>query len=168
MGMAATDQVVYNHDVVAIYNRLNRFIEELTKSVSSGLSLMNAFDIARLEKYLAAIDSIHAWVIAQPQLDLPETAPRAYTLEPAPIVPDLENEDVADILRLFGLSRDELTNSQSARQGSGLVGFDSTRLTAITSKTKKFIEDYVKKIQPLDLPESSPQNPLSGSGKTGT
>lgn len=165
--MATNEQIVYNHDVVGAYNRINRFIEEMVKSVSGGVSQMNSFDVVRLKSYLDAVDRHHDWVVAQPQLDLPETAPRAYALEVPPATPDVENEDVNDLVRLFVLTRDELTNSQSSRQGSGFIGFDSVRLRAIITKARAFLTSYVEVVQPLDLPESSPKELVSGPGHGG-
>lgn len=158
---------VKNHDVLGLYNRMNRFLVEFFKAVSSETSEMNEFDQARCATYLDAIDNYHAWVIAQPQLDLPETAPREYELETPPNVPIVENESINDICRLLVVGRDELINSQSARTAAGLNQFDSGRLTAIIAKTRAFLTDYVQATTPLDLPESSPKAPSSGAGLTG-
>ena len=158
---------VNNHDVVPLWDLFNRFLVELTKSVSAGLSLTTIFDSTRLEAYLNAIDRYHDWITAQPQLDLPETHPRVYALEAAPTIPNVENEDVNQLARLLAITRDELVNCQSARMPSGLVAFDSGRLRATTEKTRKFLIDYVKATSPLDLPETSPMEPPVTSGKGG-
>jgi len=159
--------VVYNHDVLGLYERLNRFVEEVSKAVSSNVSITNAFDVARLESYLNAIDRYHTWVKSQPQLDLPETSPRAYQLRAAPDAFEIENEDMADVIRLLVLARDEIVNSQSSRLGSGLIGPDSARLTAAVGKARAFLNDYIVPTQPLDLPESSPAESISGPGRGG-
>lgn len=165
--MADSTQVVYNHDIVGIQTRLNRFITEMYNSVSNGTSQTNTFDQVRLSSYLDAIDGYHSWVLGQPHLDLPETSPRAYTLEPNPVIADIENEDLADVIRMLQISRDEIVNSQSARDAAGLNKFDSARLSSIIAKVRAFLTTYMTKVSPLDLPESSPQDPLSGAGKTG-
>lgn len=165
--MADATQVVYNHDIVGIQTRFNRFITEMYNSVSNGTSQTNTFDQARLSSYLDAIDGYHAWVLSQPHLDLPETSPRAYALEANPVIADIENEDLADVIRMLQISRDEIVNSQSARDAAGLNKFDSARLSAIIAKVRAFLTTYMTKVSPLDLPESSPQDPLSGPGKTG-
>lgn len=156
-----------NHDVLGLFNRINRFIVEMFKSVSSQSSEVNEFDTNRCLSYLDAIDRFHDWIIAQPQLDLPETSPRIYMLDQPPIWTETENESVNDIVRLFELARDELIHSQTSRHGSNIIGFDSSRFRDIIEKTRKFITDYVIPTTPLDLPESSPKRDTSGTGETG-
>ena len=158
---------VNNHDIVGLYQRLNRFIEELYKSASSGVSEVNEFDQARLTTYLNAVDTYHAWVINQPHLDCPETAPRYYDLDEPPVVDTVENENVNDLIRILLIARDELVNAQSARTPANLNPFDSARLTAIVQKCRLFLLDYIQVATPLDLPESSPEKPQSGPGRTG-
>lgn len=161
--------ITYNHDVAGLYRRMNRFIEELARSVSSSGSQMNAFDQTRLATYLDAIDSYMNWVVSQPSLDLPETHPRVYTFAPSPAVKDedVENESALDVIRMLELARDETVNGQSARLGSGLITFDEIRLRAIVSKARNFLENYIATVTPLDLPESSPMKNMTQPGRTG-
>jgi len=159
--------LVLNHDIAGLHARINRFIEELIKSVSSGTSQMNDFDQARLKTYLDAIDTYHDWVLAQPHLDLPETHPRQIELEENPVIPDTENENVNDCNRMLAIARDELIHGQSARNAAQLNKFDSSRLRALTDKVRKFLNDYIKTTTPLDLPESSPQALHTGEGRKG-
>jgi hypothetical protein len=158
---------VLNHDIAGLNNRINRFIEELVKAVSSGTSQTNEFDQARLTTYLDAIDGYHAWVLAQPHLDLPETHPREIDLGDNPATPHVENEETNDMVRILAIARDELINAQSARDASGLSKFDSARLKAVTDKVRAFLTTYIKVITPLDLPESSPDAVSSGTGRVG-
>ena len=165
--MAEPTVSVMNHDILGIVTRLDRFVVELIKSASSGVSAMSTFDQARLEAYLNNINKYLAHVEAQPQLDLPESHPTQYSV-PALIPQTLvENPDVADIVRLLNLARVELTDSQSARIASGLIAPDSSRFKAIIGKVEKFLKDFIQAQGPLDLPESSPMIPLSGPGRTG-
>ena len=154
--------IVYNHDVNALYNRINRFLTEIVGSQSSGVSLTNSFDMARIATYLDSIDKLHDWILSESQLDLPETKGMTYALELAPVIPALENEDLEDFCRMFLLMRRELINSQSARMGSGLpIKQDSIRLRALTDKARKFLTNYMTPVQPLDLPASSPLDGVS-------
>lgn len=162
-----TGMKTYNHDIAGLYVRINRFIEELAKSASSNVNQMSTFDQARLVSYIAAIRKYQAWVMAAPQLDLPETHPRGIDLPAPPVLPEIENEAVQDLIRLFIISRDELVGSQSSRNAAGLISFDNTRFTAIIDKAEKFLTEYVQAATPLDLPESSPNAPMTGAGKQG-
>ena len=163
----ASPGIVYNHDVVGIYNRMNRFLVELNKSASAGVSQTSGFDQARLSSYLTNIKGYVAWVQGQPQLDLPETHPREYVLEDKPTIGEVENEEVNDLQRIFAAARDEVIASQSARLASSLVKFDEVRILAVVTKAEAFLSAYVATLTPLDLPESSPDAPLGGPGRTG-
>lgn len=158
---------VYNHDVVGLHRRLNRFIEEFSRSQSSPWSEILASDLTRARSYLNALRVYKAWVVAQPQLDLPETHPREYELDANPDIPDIENESVRDLINLFELTRDELVNGQSARVGSGLIAFDAIRFDAIVAKATAFLDDYVEPATPIDLPESSPMREITPPGAGG-
>lgn len=163
----AENNAVNNQDIVGLYNRINDFIYEMFKSVSSQTSEVNEFDQERLATYLNAIDTFHEWVKDQPHLDLPETSPRLYPLRTPDELPIVENENINDITRMMTVARDELTNSQSARVAAGLNKFDSARLTAMIEKLRRFLNNYIQIATPLDVPESSPAMPSSGSGRTG-
>lgn len=158
---------VLNHDIAGLHARVNRFIEEVYKSVSGTTSQFNEFDQARVGTYLDAVDTYREWVIDQPQMDLPETHPTEYVLEADPAITSVENESVNDLIRMFTVLRGELINSQSARNAAGLISFDNTRLVAVIAKARAFMENYVEPVTPLDMPESSPQEPNSGPGKKG-
>ena len=159
--------VVYNHDIAGLQRRLNRFIVEMLKSVSNSGSLMNDYDKQRLISYLAAVRAYVGWIVSQPLLDLPETSPRLYELDANPVWDLVENEAIIDVVRMLELSRDEVVNSQSARLSSGLNKFDEARILAMITKVENFIREYIEKITPLDLPESSPMRVAATAGKVG-
>lgn len=167
MAAQTTKAITYNADVRGIVRRINRFIQEIFLSQSSGVSKTSTFDVARAKSYINAIRSYVAWVVNQPELDLPETGPQAVDLPPNPVVPDMENESLFDLATLFETARNELANSQSSRLSSNLIPFDAARLGAIFDKADIFISSYIEVVDPLDLPESSPQALVTGPGKTG-
>lgn len=158
---------ILNHDIHGLAQRINGFIVELQLSVSSSVHAMNTADQVRLSTYLAAILAYRAWVVSQPQLDLPETHPREYETGPDPETPAVENESIQDLINLMELMRDEMVNSQSARQPSGFLPADNVRLIAIVDKCAHFLNDYIQQVQPVDMPESSPSQPVSGPGAGG-
>lgn len=157
----------YNHDIVGLVQRIQRFVEELAGSSSSGVSGMNVYDQTRLKSYLAAISDYQAWIMANPQLDLPETNRMLWDVKPLVGVPSVENESIQDILRMLHVTCVELLNSQSARMPSGLITFDASRLSAMTSKVGNLLSNYIAKSDPLDLPESSPQVAMTAPGLSG-
>lgn len=159
--------MTYNHDIIGIYNRMNRFIVELVKSQSSGGSEMKLADQTRLTDYLVNLNGYLTWVMAEPELDLPESHPIEWTFEEPSETIIVENEEINDIVRLISLARAELINSQSARDSSKLKPFDERRLRDIITKCQNFLENYIKALTPLDLPESSPNELMSGLGQVG-
>lgn len=159
--------IVNNHDVVGVVKRLDRYCLELHKSVSSAGSELNPFDTERLQSYLDSLVSYIAWVTGQPQLDLPESSPKDHTVADPMAFPDVENEGTNDCLRLLGLCRTELTNSQSARDAAGLKAHDKKRILSVVAKVQALLTDHISAQDALDLPESSPQAASSGSGRTG-
>lgn len=158
---------VLNHDICGFVRRVDRFVFELHKSASSSLAAMNEFDKVRLIAYLASARAYLGWVISQPQLDLPESSPREYDIEDIEPFELVDSEDINDLIRMWELLRIELINSQSARHPAGLLAFDQSRATAVLDKIERFKLDYIDVATPLDLPESSPKNAVSGPGKGG-
>lgn len=158
---------VFNHDVLFLYDMINRYILELMHSQSNGVSGMITHDIHRTQTYLSALITKRNWIDAQPILDLPETHPRPWPLETAPVVMNVESEGINQFIRLMEALRTELINSQSARLASTLLPADLARFDGLVEKMQTFLTDYIMVATPLDLPESSPQANLAGHGATG-
>lgn len=160
---------VYNMDVSGVARRLNRFISELIRSVSSGTSQVNGFDHQRALSYISATEVYIDHVVAQPQLDLPETHPRAFPVEPKVewSINDIENESVIDLVQMLEITREEIINGQSARLPAGLISFDETRVRAVLAKANAFLTGYVSNVTPIDLPESSPMRDMVLPGRGG-
>lgn len=159
---------VFNHDVVWLYKQLGRFHQELAKSQSSPVSGMIAPDQQRLQSYIDNLRSAITFVQDMPILDLPETHPRPYTLEPFPEETNVENESINVLLRLMRAAAVELSNSQSARFSSRLQPFDEARFVAIINKVEAFLKNYIQtSAVPLDIPESSPEENMTTDGRMG-
>lgn len=158
---------VYNHDIVSMVTRLQRFMKEMNLSVSSNLSELSEADKGRLVSYIENLKKFKDWVVDQPELDLPESSPREFTVEETTEVIDIENLDITQIGRLLHVLIIEIGNSQSARKPAGLTVHDSKRFDTIVAKLESFLEDFIGQEQGLDLPESSPKSPMSGAGQSG-
>lgn len=159
----------YNHDCAGVLRRVHRFTYELYKSVSSSGAFVNAFDQSRWGQYLDAIDSYLDHVVAQPQIDAPESHPRKITVDllPDEDISGVENESIVDAMYYLKLACIEVANSQSSRMAAGLLPFDEARCRALVAKSRNLLTQYVSSVQPLDLPESSPAKVMSGPGRTG-
>jgi hypothetical protein len=158
---------VYNLDVTYLADKIARYAGEVQMSVSSNVAFVNEFDMGRLQAYLDDIDAAIAYVTAQPQLDLPESHPTMNAIQPFPAMRDMESDEWDHVVRLLRSGYIELVNSQSSRLGAGLVPFDAQRVSALVAKTRAWLNDYVSKRSPMDLPETSPQQVMSPPGKLG-
>lgn len=158
---------VYNLDVTYLADKIARYAAEVQMSVSSNVAFVNEFDMARLHNYLTDIDSAMAYILAQPQLDLPESHPMLNPIQPFPAMRDMESDEWDHVVRLLRSGYIELVNSQSARLGAGLMPFDSRRVAALVAKTRQWLTEYVSKRSPMDLPETSPQQAMSPAGNSG-
>ena len=158
---------IFNNDIAGLYSRANRYVTELIKCASANVADINQHDRLRIEQYVNALQAFINWSVQQPFLDLPETHPKLVPLENAPLIPPIENMMIADIINLIVRLRDEIINSASARNSNGIISFDLNRINAVLQKVRSFLLDYVDIVNPVDLPESSPMYPDTGSGRGG-
>ena len=166
MPAGQTPKTTYNIDVHSIVRRYNRFLQEVNKAQSSGVSFTNPFDVARLASYITSMKSFQAHVVSEPLLDCPETGPIEMDLPVSPTLPVIENESMMDVINLIEIARDEVANSQSSRMPTNLLKFDYDRQTSYLTKVERLMA-YVASMEPLDLPESSPMMDVTGPGKLG-
>lgn len=158
---------VYNLDICYLADKVARYAGEVQMSVSSNLAATNQFDFERLTTYLGDIDKAIEYVLNQPQLDLPESHPMLHPIQPFPAMRDMESDEMDHVVRLLRAGYIELVNSQSSRQGAGLLPFDSRRVSSLVAKCRQWLTDYVAVRSPMDLPETSPQQPMSPAGASG-
>lgn len=157
--------VVYNHDLASLVKRLRRFKFELYKSVSANLSELSDNDVNRLRSYLEAAKAFKSWMVAQPELDLPETSPHEYEIAEEEEREEIENDDADMVITMMDLLEREMVGSQSGRRSTGLISHDAVRFDSVIAKVEAFLDNYVAVANPLDLPESAPRNGLSGAGR---
>jgi hypothetical protein len=161
---------VLNQDVAGLAERTDEVIYELAKSQSANLTDMRPFDRTRIDEYNAMLIRYAEWLVAAPDVDLPETHPRSYSItfltEDMSI--DVENKALRDLIRMYQAVITELTNSQSARAANGLTTHDKRRFDLLMEKIQKFLTEYVDETQPLDMPESAPSSDAVGPGFLGS
>lgn len=160
---------VMNQDVAGLAERTDEVIYEVALSQSANLTDMRPFDRTRITEYNAMLNRYAAWVTDAPDVDLPETHPRAYPIKYISdgIDADVENKALRDLIRMYRALITEMTNSQSARAANGLTVHDKRRFDLVMEKIDKFLNDYVDETQPIDMPESAPSSEAVGSGYKG-
>ena len=156
-----------NTDIDGFVRRANRYIMEVAKAQSSSVSGTMSFDVARAKSYITGLRKYMTYITSQPILDLPETGPSEIDLPPKIVVPRMENDSSYDLCALLKLTVDELSDSQSSRIPTNLLPFDKLRIVAILDRADNFIENFIKVVDPLDNPETSPGTPSTGSGLRG-
>ena len=159
--------IVYNYQVAGLIRRLRRFRYETVKASSSALAHVTEHDLNRAKTYLSAVTSYLDWVVSQPQLDLPESTPRAIDMGDPETLTLPENESLVDVMVMYDLLETEIGSSQSSRLGDSVISHDEKRIRAIVTKMEAFLESYVEVNLPMDLPESAPLRDLTGPGRTG-
>jgi len=125
----------YNTDVVTLTTKLNRFIAEAYLSESASVHTVSDFDLVRFKSYLDQLYKTHGWIIDTPQVDNPSVYPRFNAIPVWDDVPQIESDNIRTLIRGLEICRDELIMSQSSRISSGLIPFDSIRLTANLDRT---------------------------------
>ncbi len=158
---------VYNHDVANLGHMVAKYAYEMYKARSNAVNDMSSFDVERFYQYTRSIRAYQAWIMAQPQLDLPEWTPTVEEVADWPEFETVENDSINTMIKLAHVCWFELVNSQSARVSTGMVSFDDNRFNAIVDKMEAFMKDYVENILPIDLPESTPSVVVSGVGRRG-
>lgn len=146
--------------------RINRFIIELQKSQSSNINGAISFDMTRTRSYIAAQIKALETIASMPNVDLPETGPTLLPLPAPPTILYTENDTVNLLVQWLEISRDELTNSASARRPCGIEKFDFDRALSYLNRMGK-VCDYQGSVDPLDLPESTPREDVTPAGELG-
>lgn len=157
-----------NINIEGLISRSRRYKEEWRRSQSGNVSHVSSFDAKRLESYIGSMHAYIDFFQSQDDLDTPEAHGSGVIDlgEPSPEV-KVENEAVNDILSLWRLLEVELVNCQSSRLTGKLISHDEVRVRAILKQMSNFLNDYMSKILPLDLPESSPRRAGVGDGLRG-
>lgn len=167
MANPASPNKTANTDIDGFVRRANRYIMEIAKAQSSGVSGTMSFDVARAKSYIAGLRKYVGYITSQPLLDLPETGPTEIDLPAKVEVPRMENDSSYDLCALLKLAVDEMSDSQSSRIPTNLLPFDKLRVTAILDRADSFIETFIIVVDPLDVPETSPSVPSTGPGVRG-
>lgn len=158
---------IRNLDLVYLADKVARYAFEVLYSASSDMAFTSAFDIERMAAYLGDMKAAIAHFNEAPLMDRVESHPMSHPIKPFPEIRDMESDELDHVVRMLQATYVEIINSQSARIGNGLAPFDTRRLLALVTKVEKWLTDYVKTRQPMDLPESTPMQAPVLAGNLG-
>lgn len=167
MAEAKEVTAVHNLNIAGIDRRLKRMLKEMSHSQSASATDTMGFDIVRIEAMLGALGGYIDHVVNDPQLDQPESHPYTFKLDEMPTLPGVENDALVDLINSMLILQIEAVHSQSARKASGYTEHDVKRFRDHLAKAQNFVEAYIKVIQPIDNPESSPKEPMTPAGSLG-
>lgn len=163
----ATQNVTLNSDIAQVVRRIDRVIMEMQHGQSANVTMTIEADKIRVEKYIAdlgkQIDVINEMGIP----DVPETMPEQIAMRPEPEDIEVTNDDYAGVIDQFYVLRGELVNSQSSRLGGGLLPPDYKRAKALLARVTTLFSNFIPAVDPGDFPESTPDVPMVGAGRTG-
>jgi len=163
----------HNMHIANLCRWISRYLEEISKSASAGVTALSNADKRRMLYYIDSTKKYLDHILGLQKsdsgeyLDLPESHPTTYTLAMPDPVGEMENNTLIDVCEYFKAFYTEALNSQSSRLASGLLMPDSDRLYAILQALDVYINDFVMEHTPADFPESSPRAEGVKAGKTG-
>lgn len=167
--MSKINSQVINLDVAGLLERVDRARYEVLKSGSANVDDIRQADRGRIDSYNAEIRSYTAYIADEPEQDYPESGAEVYTVRylVTEDMEQVENLGLRDLDRLYKKVVVELSNSQSARQESGLKLQDKQRMDAYLDRIESLLTKHLDVVNPLDLPDSNPSNALATDGFTG-
>lgn len=150
---------VKNLNIATMHNLLYNVDHEARNCVSNGVSHMRAPDVSRCRSYLDELEAYHAHVTSRQPVDWPHAANLSFELKEIPAVPqEFENNSLCEFLHLVKIMDTEICLSQSKDQPSGLVSYDSVRLSDSIGYCRSLL-DFVEQSTPTDRPESASSEP---------
>jgi len=159
-----------NRDLYGLSRRIDDYAFDMQHCPSANIQGWRDADKVRFISYMDAMDAIIDWYQQQPEVDRPESHPHEYMTDDTFRwnFPEVENQMINDLVHSFWSMKYETLHSQSSRLANRMLSFDEQRLRNEIIRLRNYFTDYIDNFTPLDLPESSPQEPGTVTGRTGT
>jgi len=167
-----------NTNMVGLVERIDESLVEMLLAQSASVNEFRKADQTRVNTYFTSWETLVNFMAEDPELDSPQTSPQKIPVvfwsnrdnitdedgEEQPIVQDPENKALRDLTRDMRTLMGEMALSNSRRLPNGISPHDKARFDMHLKKMRAYMETYVGKVTPLDLPETSPAHPESGHG----
>ncbi len=144
-----------NQDIYGLDNMLIRQMIEMVTSVSAEVQTILPPDRARLDAYIAALDSYRLWMVNATPVDYPATYKLYYCLSKIPDPIYIPSAPYRDLVNQLTVMKGELILSQSSRMSAGLLPQDNDRFVSYLSRMQAYLTDYVDKAAPNDHPRTT-------------
>lgn len=156
--MSKINAEVNNLDIAGLLERVSRARYEVLKSGSANIDDIRDADRARIDTYNSEAKSYASYIAGEPQQDYVASYPETYEVNymVTEEMTVIENLGLRDLDRLYEKVLVEISNSQSARYPSGFKEQDKERFDSYMERIESLLTNHLDKINPLDLPESSP------------
>jgi hypothetical protein len=158
-----TRDKIQNLDIVDLVNRVDRFMNEVSRAASATRTETSTHDIARQHSILTRLESRFKMYGQEPELDLPHYHPKPMSVPAAPSILNVENNDSQQLLNLLSALRTELLFSDSAERSTSFNPADKCRIQAVIDKARQLIV-AVEEDPFIDTPDVNHQQPPVNSG----
>lgn len=167
-----------NGNLVSLCEQMDRVVVEELLSNSAFTPDFRKADKERLETYFRSWEKLANFMVKDPELDSPQTAPEKIPVQWISNKTEIVDEDgevqtinhypennairtiTRDIRTLMG----EMALSVSRRLPNGMMVADKKRFDMHLSKLRSFMAEYVEEVEPLDRPETDTYSSESGHG----
>lgn len=158
-----------NIDIRGIVTKLRYFRGEISDSQSANGNRLEEFDKVRWLSYFQDLEADITHGKNRVPVDTPKYAGKRYfDLGKPEQYAAVENMAVNDLIEYTIMLEVEILNSSSSRKTFGFDEFDHARWMAIINNViRAHINDYMAKMLPMDLPETTPSKFTVADGKMG-
>jgi len=149
-----------NYNCLALMEQIDRVLIEVSQSVSATTNDYREPDKVRLQSYINAITAYLDYSSKVPYLDRPHSHPLmlSYPEPPVPVQSDMDNLAGRALVHSLHVFRINIGMSQSSDMSNGYVAQDLSRFRSYVLDLQSLLSDFISKVQPLDLPETSVPN----------
>jgi hypothetical protein len=143
-----------NIDVMNATKHIRLFREEVYKSGSADVFNYDAYDLERLETYIARFERVVEFIAASPKLDLPKWHRNEMDVPGYDSNLNVQSANVEYILRVLDAAYFEIAESQSSDLSNGLEVADKGRLDKLIQRLKDWVQ-AIKDSEQVDMPETA-------------
>lgn len=143
-----------NIDVMNACKHIRLFRTEVHQSGSADVFNYDAYDLERLETYIARFERVVAFIAASPKLDLPKWHRNEMDIPAYNGDLDVQSANVEYILRVLDAAYFEIAESQSSDLSNGLEDADKGRLDKLIQRLKDWVQ-AIKDSEQVDMPETA-------------